>query len=205
MPQEPCPSPKIESVCVRKKSNNIWMLALGGNLPSAKGGPEVTLKSALLMLNGINLHVKKVSRFFQTPCFPAGAGPDYVNAAAIVESSLAPVEILARLHEIEAAHGRERHGRWIGRTMDIDLIGGGDVILPDRETYEAWRDLPIEVQMKQAPETLILPHPRLQDRPFVLVPLNDVAPNWIHPVSGQSVAQMLAALPESELKGVVAM
>jgi len=178
---------------------------LGGNLTSHIGDPVVTLKSALLTLGDVNLTVKKVSRFFRTPCFPAGAGPDFVNAAALVESDLSAPEILARLHEVEATFGRERKSRWAGRTLDIDLIGGEEVILPDRETYEAWRDLPLEDQMKQAPDQLILPHPRLQDRAFVLVPLNDVAPDWIHPILGRSVAEMLSDLPESEREAVVPM
>ena len=188
-----------------KKSNKIWMLALGGNLTSQAGDPAVTLKSALLMLSSVNLTVTKVSRFFQTPCFPAGAGPDYVNAAALVESDLTAPEVLARLHEVEAEFGRVRESRWAGRTLDIDLIGGGDLIQPDRATYEAWRDLPLDDQMQKAPEQLILPHPRLQDRAFVLVPLNDVAPDWIHPVLGLSVAEMLANLPQTDREAVVPM
>ena len=178
---------------------------MGGNLTSQAGDPAMTLKSALLALSGVNLKVAKVSRFFRTPCFPEGAGPDFVNAAALVESDLSALEILERLHEVEATYGRERKSRWAGRTLDIDLIGGGDLILPDRVTYEAWRALPLEEQMKSAPDQLILPHPRLQDRAFVLVPLNDVSPGWIHPVSGLSVAEMLAALPESEREAVVPM
>jgi 2-amino-4-hydroxy-6-hydroxymethyldihydropteridine diphosphokinase len=179
------------------------MLAIGGNLPSEIGDPLVTLKRAVLTLSDVKSRVLKVSRFFKTPCFPAGAGPDFVNAALVVESALDAEGMLARLHEIEAEFGRTRETRWAGRTLDIDLIGGGDVVLPDAATYAHWRDLPLEEQMKAAPSQLILPHPRLQDRAFVLVPLNDVAPDWIHPVSGQSVAEMLNNLPESDRKAVV--
>ncbi len=193
--------------------SKIWLLAFGGNLPSEVGLPRVTLNRAVLTLNSIGdaseatqlsgkVKLKKVSRFFATPCFPAGAGPDYVNAAALIESPLEADELLALLHDVEAKFGRARSSRWVGRTLDIDLIGGGGVVLPNPETYAYWRDLPLERQLQETPDQLILPHPRLQDRAFVLVPLNDIAPDWKHPVSGLSVGQMLAALPETDRKAV---
>jgi len=76
-------------------------------------------------------------------------------------------------------------------------------VLPDVSTYRVWQDLPLERQTQVAPDTLILPHPRVQDRAFVLVPLADVAPEWRHPVSGQTVRQMLNALsPEARAEVV---
>ncbi|PHO05096.1 2-amino-4-hydroxy-6-hydroxymethyldihydropteridine diphosphokinase [Rhodobacteraceae bacterium 4F10] len=186
-----------------KKVNKIWLLALGGNLPSHEGDPLLTLNSAYKTLSRDNLRLCKVSRFYETPCFPAGAGPDYVNAAVTVESPLSASEMLKVLHEIEAEFGRERDQRWGMRTLDIDLIGGGDLVLPDRETHAEWMSLPAEEQVRKTPDQLILPHPRLQDRAFVLVPLNDVAPDWKHPVLGLTVSQMLAALPESDRKAVI--
>ncbi|MEQ9694564.1 2-amino-4-hydroxy-6-hydroxymethyldihydropteridine diphosphokinase [Shimia sp. SDUM112013] len=183
--------------------NNIWLLALGGNLPSAIGGPEVTLKSACASLRQFNLKLCKVSRFYETPCFPPGAGPDYINAAAMVETPLDAHDMLAVLHEVEAEFGRERDQRWGMRTLDIDLIGGQDLVLPDPETHRKWTSLPPQEQVRATPDQLILPHPRLQDRAFVLVPLNDIAPDWVHPATGRSVSEMLAALPESDRKAVI--
>lgn len=180
----------------------LWILALGGNLPSERGAPEKTLRSALDAIDGGGIRVLKESRFFETPCFPPGAGPDYVNAAALVESDLDAGAMLDRLHEIEAEFGRARAQRWGMRTLDIDLIAGGDLVLPDHDTFAAWRDLDLETQMKATPDQLILPHPRLHERAFVLVPVHDVAPDWIHPVLGKSVAEMLAALPETARKEV---
>ncbi len=142
------------------------------------------------------------SRLFVTPAFPAGAGPDFVNAIIVVETCLAPVKVLEELHKIEADFGRERLKRWGQRTLDLDLIALGGQIVPDLETFVTWRHLPLADQMERAPEQLILPHPRLQDRAFVLVPMADVAPDWVHPVSGQTVGQMLAALDDADIESV---
>jgi 2-amino-4-hydroxy-6-hydroxymethyldihydropteridine diphosphokinase len=89
------------------------------------------------------------------------------------------------------------------RTLDIDLIAAGDMVLPDAETYSRWQGLAAEEQTRQTPDQLILPHPRLQDRAFVLVPLNDIAPHWQHPVLGLTVAQMLENLDENDVNAVV--
>jgi len=176
------------------------LIALGANLPFAGESPRQTVSNALKALSEEGLSVLAVSRFFATPCFPAGAGPDYVNAAAVLDGSAADdlASLLSRLHAVEARFGRERAGRWGMRTLDLDLLAAGDSVLPDAATQDAWRKLPPEAQAREAPGTLILPHPRLQDRAFVLVPLADVAPDWTHPRLGLTVRQMLAALPAAD-------
>ncbi len=179
------------------------MLALGGNLPSAAGTPEQTLRRAVAALGEAGLAVVAASRLFRTPAFPAGSGPDFVNAAVQVETGLAPAALLDRLHMIEAAIGRTRHGRWQARAIDIDLLAMGETVLPDRATYLRWQQLDPERQQREAPAALILPHPRIQDRGFVLAPLADVAPGWRHPVLGRTVAEMLAALPEADRAAMV--
>ena len=160
------------------------LLGLGGNLPWNGKDPLNIQQEALSLLKSKGLTVSKVSRFHATPCFPAGAGPDYVNAAAVLETALAPDHLLDILHEVEAHFGRTRQRRWGGRTLDLDLIAVADQVLPDLAGWTHWRNLPAELQMAQAPQTLILPHPRLQDRAFVLIPLMDIAPDWRHPVTG---------------------
>lgn len=179
------------------------IIALGANLPHEGQPPDHAVRLAVAALKAQGIEVR-LSRLWRTPCFPAGAGPDYVNAAAVVipPAGMGPDDLLALLHRIEGDHGRKRLSRWAGRTLDLDLIAWGDSVLPDAGTQAAWRDLSPERQAQEAPERLILPHPRVQDRAFVLVPLADVAPDWVHPVLGKSVGEMIAALPPAEVEAV---
>ncbi|WP_092065883.1 2-amino-4-hydroxy-6-hydroxymethyldihydropteridine diphosphokinase [Poseidonocella pacifica] len=172
----------------------FFIIALGSNLTSSVGDSQQIIAAAVQKLSDSPLLLVSVSRFYATPAFPAGSGPDYVNAAAIVRSKRGPQEVLDLLHEIEAGFARERGARWASRTLDLDLIAVGDIILPDADTQTAWRELSLEEQMTRAPSQLVLPHPRLQDRPFVLLPLLDVAPDWRHPLTGRSIAEMCEAL-----------
>jgi len=185
------------------------LVALGANLPNdatiPARQPAETLFAALSDLSAEGAPPRAVSRFYATPCFPVGAGPDYVNAVAELapHADLGPDELLALLHRIEARHGRHRlsqrtEARWAGRTLDLDLLAMGATLLPDPETHGLWRGLAPDDQARVAPDRLILPHPRLADRAFVLVPLCDIAPDWCHPATGQSARQMLADLPATD-------
>ena len=142
------------------------LIALGGNLGSSVGAPQETLKSALKLLQTSGAVIRATSAFYHTPAFPAGAGPDYVNAAARLEAPWDPAKALGVLHRIEAQLGRERVQRWGQRTLDLDLLACDDIVLPDRNTHKMWRDLPLEAQIGRTPEQLILPHPRMHERAF---------------------------------------
>lgn len=183
-------------------NRKMSLIALGGNLPADADAPQVTLSKAISALQSDEVILRSVSRFFQTPCFPAGAGPDYVNAAVAVETSLSAGALLARLHEVEAEFARVREQRWGMRTLDLDLVDYGGAVMPDAAGFARWQGLPLEEQMKEAPGQLILPHPRIQDRAFVLVPLCDIAPRWCHPVLQKTVSEMLAELPAEQVAEV---
>lgn len=200
----PDSSATIRKCKVSPHVNTTVLVALGANLPHDGRSPAETLRAAIAALPGEGLSLVRASRLYATPCFPAGAGPDYVNAAIRLraDAGQGPRAVLAVLHRIEARFGRARAERWGMRTLDLDLVAMGSMILPDPMTAAHWRDLAPPDQIAAIPDRLILPHPRLQDRAFVLVPLHEVSPRWRHPALGLTVTQMLRALPAADRKAV---
>jgi len=139
-------------------------IGLGSNL----GDRRATLVAALQALEGLQgIRLLARSRWYRTA--PVGpAQPDYLNACALLEVSLPPELLLQRLLETEIHFGRVRHERWGPRHLDLDLLLYNGRIL----------DTP----------QLQLPHPRLRERAFVLLPLAEIAPRWIDPVTGLPIA-----------------
>lgn len=150
------------------------LLALGANLPSVAGQPPDTLRAAFCELLDRKIVPTRQSQFFVSEAWPDARDPAFVNAVTAVETELDPSHLLSTLHEIETKFGRERGLRNAPRTLDIDLLD-----------YHG--------QVQQGPPEL--PHPRLAERGFVLLPLMQVAPSWRHPVSGKSLSELIAALP----------
>jgi len=174
------------------------LITLGSNESTDLAENKEMLEEAIAFIVDIFGNYTKKSKYYQTPAFPKGAGPDFVNAAIAVKIPLSPEEILINLLRIEQKMGRKRTTRWAQRNIDLDLIAVGGCIKPDIETYTYWYDLPLEKQKSEAPVQLILPHPRLQDRAFVLGPLRDIAPDWMHPVLNLTIEDMWLALPKTE-------
>lgn len=175
-----------------------FLLALGSNVSDDLDESFDLVESAIVELYNKSIKCSNKSKYYKTPAFPAGSGPDFINCALSVETDFSPLELLENLHEIEAKLGRKREKRWAQRAIDIDLLAYGEMVAPNLTGFTRWLNLPLEQQMQQAPEQLILPHPRLQDRAFVLVPLADIAPDWRHPVLGKTTCEMLNELPKQQ-------
>ena len=180
------------------QKNRIALIAAGANLPSASGDPGQTILAAIARFDPEMGSIVSISRLFRTPAYPPGSGPDFVNAVFAVATPQSAAALLAYLHRLESAAGRERGGRWQARTLDLDLLALGDEVWPDAAAQAAWVALDPARQRTEAPARLILPHPRLQDRAFVLIPLAEICPDWRHPVTGARLADMIAALPAAD-------
>jgi len=170
-------------------------LGLGSNV----GNRAAHLRAALAGLQDRGLRLRAVSSFYLTEpdlrpradvlagpegTNESGAHPWYVNCAAAFEDAPEPGELLALCREVEGAHGRRRDGLPTGspepqpRTLDIDVLLMGDRVIDE--------------------PGLTVPHPRMSQRRFVLLPLAEIAPDLKHPVADTSIREMLAALPERE-------
>jgi 2-amino-4-hydroxy-6-hydroxymethyldihydropteridine diphosphokinase len=151
-------------------------IALGSNL----GDREAQLRAAIAALGPV-LSPLHVSSFHETePVEVAGSPPTFLNAAATGESALSAPAVLDVLRAVEQRFGRERPYLNAPRTLDLDLILYGDRII----------DAP----------GLIVPHPRFRQRRFVLEPLVEIAPDWIDPVTGKTIRELLGELVNPKLQ-----
>ncbi|GFE66398.1 2-amino-4-hydroxy-6-hydroxymethyldihydropteridine diphosphokinase [Litoreibacter roseus] len=182
--------------CPRLEQYTSVYIALGANATSSLRSSFVTLSQSLDALDSASVSITSTSCFYVTPAFPAGSGPDFVNAVVNVATRLKPAELLPNLHSIEAEFGRVRAERWGARTLDLDLLAFEDIVLPDLRTAQAWAGLPLDDQIEKTPDQLVLPHPRMAERAFVLVPFCDIARTWRHPITGKTAQAMLDALPQ---------
>ncbi len=152
------------------------LIGLGANLPSPEHGPpQATLEAALDALGAQGANVLRRSPWYESAPVPPSGQPWYVNAVAEVESALSPQALLAALLDVEAGFGRVRSVRNASRTVDLDLLDYRGLVTGPGEKPE-------------------LPHPRLHERAFVLLPLRDLAPGWRHPASGRTVGALIEAL-----------
>ncbi len=155
--------------------SGLAAVALGSNLDSRFGDREANLREAVCRVGTLGM-VRTVSSFYDTEPVGFLDQPRFLNAAMLLETELKPVELMRALLGVELAMGRNRSAAAAKgpRLIDLDLLLYGDWVL--------WS------------EELILPHPAMEGRRFVLEPLAEIAPNWMHPVLGKTVREMLGGL-----------
>lgn len=156
------------------------LIALGSNL----GDSQAILTAALARLNAISgIQVLACSDWYLTA--PVGPPqPDYWNGCALLRVSHSPQMLLQCLLTVENEFGRRREQRWGPRSLDLDLL-----------LYEDW--------VYSSP-TLEIPHPRMRERAFVLVPLAEIAPDWIEPLSGETIADLVNRIDWAGIKKIAA-
>ncbi len=148
-------------------------ISLGSNL----GESPIILEKALQTLEQTSgIIIENISNWYET--VPVGpAQPNYINGCALLQTQLSPLNLLKTLLEIETKFGRVRAERWGARILDLDLILYENLIL-------------------NTPQ-LQIPHPRMSERAFVLVPLAEIAPNWREPVTGKTITELLKKIDTS--------
>jgi 2-amino-4-hydroxy-6-hydroxymethyldihydropteridine diphosphokinase len=161
------------------------LIGLGSNVEGPWGSPEETIREAVKRLDGAETRIVKASRLLSSKPVGPIEQDDYINGAAILETALTPEALMKFLHELELEADRRRTVRWGPRTLDIDLLDYNGII----------RDGDGDANGHRKP--LILPHPAIAERAFVLAPVCEIAPDWRHPQTRKTAAEMLTELDES--------
>jgi 2-amino-4-hydroxy-6-hydroxymethyldihydropteridine diphosphokinase len=155
------------------------LIAIGANLPFEGRSPVDTCRWAVTALDRLpGVRLRGLSSWYRTAPVPPSDQPDYINGVAHLLGEISPEELLTRLREVEAMAGRVRGALNAARTLDLDIIAMGGVV-------------------RDAPDP-ILPHPRAHLRGFVMWPLRDVAPDWVHPRLGVGVGALIEGLGASD-------
>lgn len=155
------------------KHSPIAFLSLGSNL----GDRIANLKAAVADLGAAGTVIRRISSVYETEPVGYLDQPWFLNIALALETSLAPRELLGRCLEIEAVHGRVRSFRGAPRTLDVDILLIGDLVVNE--------------------PGLTIPHPRMAERRFVLAPLAEIAPDVLHPVCRQTIGALLKSCADA--------
>jgi len=163
----------------------VIFVSFGANLPGPCGPPRQTVAHAARLLRAHGVGIVAASNLYLTPPVGPGRQDHYFNAVAAVETAHPPGALLVVLHRIERLCGRRRQVRWGPRTMDLDLIAYNAMVTADWPLVGTGRGKP-----------LVVPHPLIEARSFVVGPLQDIAPDWRHPATGHTVGAMWQRLKQ---------
>ncbi len=158
-------------------------IAIGANLPSTAGPAPAACEAAAARLAAVTGLARPCrSRWFSSAPVPPSDQPRFVNGVVRLEGEIQPDRLLATLQDIERSAGRVRSLADAPRTLDLDIIDMGGMV-------------------RAAPDP-VLPHPRAHLRAFVLLPLRDVCPDWVHPALGSAISELIAALPDQDIQAI---
>ena len=163
------------------------ILSLGSNLSSKFGDRFKNLEIAMNYLEGYGILIEKKSSFYETPSYPNTNDPKFINVIISVKTKLPPIDLMSVLIHIEEKLGRKRNKKNDPRTCDIDIIDYEQKIINFK-----YRDL-----------DLIVPHERMHSRNFVLFPLIEIIPNWIHPQTKENISDIIKKLSNEDRKSVL--
>jgi 2-amino-4-hydroxy-6-hydroxymethyldihydropteridine diphosphokinase len=158
----------------------VAFIGIGANLPGLGcATPRATCETAIKALVEAGLKIESQSSWYKSAPVPASTQPWYINGVISIEISIEAPALITILQDVENKFGRIRTTKNAARTLDLDLIAYAD-------TVYGWK--------KEADDSLILPHPRMSKRGFVLLPLHEIAPNWCHPVLLISLEELISQL-----------
>jgi len=154
---------------------SLVAISMGSNL----GNRLSSLRKAILLLKKEGFNIIKTSDVFETPPFGVTNQPRFLNACLLIDTETNPADLLKKLKKIENEVGRIQRFRWGPREIDLDIIFYDEKVI----------DGP----------SLKVPHPHMHERPFVLIPLKQISPQWVHPILKKTVEQMAEDLHECDI------
>ena len=152
-------------------------LNIGSNLSSSIGDRKVNIREVIIQLTNLNFDIVDISSLYETPSYPKKSDPKFINLCVKLRSNLKPLDFLTKIQEIEKKLGRVRIKKNEPRTCDIDIIDFNGIIIENKD--------------------LIIPHPKLHLRNFVIYPLKEIEPDWIHPIFNKKIDTFFKKLDEN--------
>ena len=152
-------------------------LNIGSNLPSLKRGRKDNIESAIELLKELKFNLLKISSFYETPSYPNKNDPKFINLCVKLETNINAIDFLKKIKEIEIKLGRTRLKKNEPRTCDIDIIDYNGEIIKNND--------------------LIVPHPRSHLRNFVIYPLKEIEPHWLHPIFNKKIDSFFQELDKN--------